>query len=126
MITTTYSFLPLKNDPKNGGSSKESASDDWKSYAIASAIALSGGFRKASKRMVKQAKEKLNLLPPCAYRVLAINICDMIIASDRRRFKRASLLKQTTIDGMRSISGSEAVELKDVLEQVCVHLELKS
>ncbi len=126
MITTNYSLLPLKNDPKNGGSSKDSASDDWKSYAIASAIALRGGFREASKRMIRQAKEKLSLVPPSAYRVVANNICDIIVAADRRRFERASLLKQTAIDAMRSISGSEAVELEDVLEQVWVHLDLKS
>jgi hypothetical protein len=65
-------------------------------------------------------------IPPSVYRVVAANICDMIVAADRRRFERAALLKQTAIDGMRSISGSEATELKDVLEQVCVHLELKS
>lgn len=126
MITTNYSLLPLKNDPKNGGSSRDGASDDWKSYAIASAIALRGGFREASKRMIRQAKEKLNLVPPSAYRVVANNICDMIVAADRRRFERASLLKQTAIDGMRSLSGSEVAELKGVLDQICVHLELKS
>jgi hypothetical protein len=126
MITTNYTLLPTKNDPKNDGSSKGNAVDDWKSYAIASAIALSGGFREASKRMVKQAKEKLDEISPSAYRVVATNICDMVVAADRKRFERAALLKQTAIDGMRSISGSEATELKDVLEQVCVHLELKS
>ncbi|MBX9947765.1 MAG: hypothetical protein K2Y39_01250 [Candidatus Obscuribacterales bacterium] len=126
MITTNFFLLPLKNDPKNGGSPNDRAAEDWRSYAVASAIALSGGFREASKRMVKQAKEKLNQVPASAYRVVALNICDMIVATDRRRFERAALLKQTANDGLRSISGSEAVELKDVLEQVCIHLELKS
>ena len=125
MITHTFSLLPVANDAKNGGA-KDRSNDDWKSYAIAAAIALSNGFREASKRMVKQAKDKVNLIPPSAYRVVATNICEMIVAADRRRFERASLLKQTAIDGLRSISGSEADELKEVLEQVSVHLELKS
>jgi len=126
MHTTNFLLLPLRNDPKNGGSPKERANEDWRSYAVASAIALSSGFREASKRMVKQAKEKLDQVPVGAYRAVALNICDMIVATDRRRFERAALLRQTAIDGLRSISGSEAVELKDVLEQVCIHLELRS
>ncbi len=125
MFTPTLSLLPVTNDPKNGGS-KERTSDDWKAYAVAAAISMSSGFREASKRMVKQARERVNLLPPSVYRVVATNICDMILATDRRRFERAALLKQTAIDGMRSISGSELSELKDVLEQICAHLELKS
>lgn len=125
MITHNFSLLPVANNAKNGGA-KDNANGDWKSYAIAAAIALSSGFREASKRMVKQAKDKVNLIPPSAYRAVATNICDMIVAADRRRFERASLLKQTAIDGLRSISGSEADELKDVLEQVISHLELKS
>ena len=126
MITTNFLLLPLKNDPKDGRSPREGVSEDWKAYAIAAAIALSGGFREASKRMVKQAKEKLHQIPASSYRVVALNICDMILAADRRRFERASFLKQTALDGMRSISGSQAVELKGVLEQVCLHLDLKS
>ncbi len=125
MNTPTLSLLPIVNDPKNGGS-KERTNDDWRSYAVAAAIALSSGFREASKRMVKQAKDKVNLIPPSAYRVVATNICDMIMAADRKRFERAAMLRQTAIDGLRSISGSESAELKDVLEQVSAHLELKS
>lgn len=125
MITPTLSLLPITNDPKDGGS-KEHKHGDWKSYAIAAAVSLGSGFREASKRMVKQAKGKVNLIPPSAYRVVATNICDMIIAADRRRFERAAMLKQTAIDGLHSISGFESAELKDVLEQVSSHLELKS
>ncbi len=125
MITPTLSLLPITNEPKDGGA-KEHTHSDWKSYAIAAAVSLGSGFREASKRMVKQAKEKVNLIPPSAYRVVATNICDMIIAADRRRFERAALLKQTAIDGLRSISGFESAELKDVLEQVSSHLEMKS
>lgn len=125
MITPTLSLLPIVNDPKDGGS-KEHTHGDWKSYAIAAAVSLGSGFREASKRMVKQAKEKVNLIPPSSYRVVATNICDMIIAADRRRFERAAMLKQTAIDGLRSISGFDSAELKDVLEQVSSHLELKS
>lgn len=122
---TTLSLLPITNDPKNGGLS-DRISDDWRSYAVAAAIALSSGFREASKRMVKQAKDKVNMIPPSAYRVVATNICDMIMAADRRRFERAAMLKQTAIDGLRSISGSESAELNDVLEQISAHLEFKS
>ena len=66
------------------------------------------------------------MIHPSAYRVVASNICDMIAAVDRRRFERAAMLKQTALDAMRSISGSEAIELKEVLEQISLHLELKS
>ncbi len=125
MIIPTLSLLPVTDDPKEGGS-KEHTNGDWKSYAIAAAVSLSSGFREASKRMVKQAKEKVNSIAPSAYRVVATNICDMIIAADRRRFERAAMLKQTAIDGLRSMSGFESAELKDVLEQVSSHLELKS
>ena len=125
MFTPTFTLTPITNDTGSGGH-KERASDDWRSYAVAAAIALNGGFRAASKRMVRQAREKIDLIPPSSYRAVALNICELIVAADRRRFERATMLKQTAIDGMRSISGSELEELKDVLEQICNLLELKS
>ncbi len=127
MIIPALSFIPATNDSKDGGpKDRAENNDDWKSYAVAAAIALRSGFREASKRMLKQAKEKVSLIHPSAYRVVASNICDMIAAVDRRRFERAAMLKQTALDAMRSISGSEAIELKEVLEQISLHLELKS
>lgn len=125
MFTPTFTLSPITNDTGNGGH-KERSKDDWRSYAVAAAIALNGGFRAASKRMVRQAKEKVDLIPPSAYRVVALNICELIVAADRRRFERASILRQTALDGLRSISGSELLELKEVLEQICGLLELKS
>lgn len=125
MFTPTLTFTPATNGASNGGR-KERSSDDWRSYAVAAAIALNGGFRAASKRMVRQAKEKIDPFPPSAYRIVALNICELIVAADRRRFERATMLKRTAIDGMRSISGSELDELKEVLEQICNLLELKS
>jgi len=125
MLTPTFTFTPVIDDTKNGGQNARS-NDDWKSYAIAAAIAINGGFRQAAKRMVGQAKEKAGQLPPSAYRVVAHNVCDIILAAERRRFERASMLKQTALDGMRSITGSELQELKEVLEQICSLLELRS
>lgn len=119
MITSNI-FIP----PTLADSADASAKEDWKAYATAASISLSSGFREASKRMVKQSKALVCKLPQSAYRDVAANICDMITAVDRRRMLRANVLKQMSIDTLKSISGSESVELKTVLEQVLVHLKI--
>lgn len=119
MITSNIFIPPIVADSSDAG-----AKEDWKAYATAASISLSSGFREASKRMVKQSKVLTARLPQGAYRDVANNICDMITAVDRRRMLRANILKQASYDTLQSISGSESVELKTVLEQVLVHLKI--
>lgn len=125
MFTPTFSFSPVTDNSQSGPkNNKDRTNDDWRSYAIAASIALNNGFREASKRMVKQAREKVGLLAPGAYRNVAGHICDLINAADRRRLERAAALRQSIQDELLSISGNESVDLRAVLEQVLLHLRL--